>query len=63
MEDEDDEEDEHEEEEPPSSDSVRRAGATGSRGLGKSYPFSSSSLSSAAGSRGPLVRDRAGSSE
>lgn len=36
MEDEHDEEDDDEEDDPPSSERVRRAGGSGSRGLGKS---------------------------
>lgn len=63
VEDEQDEEDE-EEDNPAMSESVRRAGGSGSRGLGKSQPFSLSSLSSAVGSLGPFVMAaRGGSSE
>lgn len=58
-----DEEDE-EEDSPASSESVRRAGGSGSRGLGKSQPFSLPSPSSAARSLGPFVMAaRGGNSE
>ena len=60
---EDDEEDDEEEEDPASSERVRRARGMGIRGFGKSYPFSSSSLSSAVWSAGPLVNARGGNSE
>lgn len=59
-------EDEQDEEEdsPASSERVRRVGGSGSRGLGRSQPFSVPSLSSAASSLGPLLMAaRGGNSE
>lgn len=64
VEDELEEEDEEEEDSPVSSESVRRAGGSGSRGLGKSQPFSFSSRSSVERSLGPFaVAARGGNSE
>lgn len=61
---EDEEEDEEEEDSPVISESVRRAGGRGSRGFGKSQPFSLSSLFSAGRSLGPFVMAaRGGNSE
>lgn len=63
VEDEQEEEDE-EEDSPASSERVRRAGGSGSRGLGRSQPFSVPSRSSAASSLGPLLMAaRGGNSE
>lgn len=57
------EEEDDEDEEPPISDRVRRVGGSGTRGLGKSYPFSSSAFSSEDSSLGPLVNANGGNSE
>lgn len=64
VEEEEEEEDEEEEDSPAISESVRRAGGRGSRGFGKSQPFSLSSLFSAVRSLGPFVMAaRGGNSE
>lgn len=59
-----DEEEDEEDDSPAISESVRRAGGRGSRGFGKSQPFSLSSLFSAGRSLGPFVMAaRGGNSE